>query len=211
MNIKQNIKLFIPEIFFILISFISSILKKNQLFDGYDQLFKQNISVKTIYGEYGCGKSTMFVMKNYKIPIYSVDTSKFWIDKIQKENNSILNIKHIDLGEIGNWGRPKGYEYRSSFLDYTHWIWKQKSKPNLVLIDGRFRVSCFLTSLKFGDEGTKIIFDDYTNRRHYHIVEEFLKPIQFNERQALFIVPNKSTLDIKKIELEINKFSYVMD
>ena len=43
------------------------------------------------------------------------------------------------------------------------------------------------------------------------IVEEFLKPIQFNERQALFIVPNKSTLDIKKIELEINKFSYVMD
>ena len=32
---------------------------------------------------------------------------------------SVLNIKHIDLGEIGNWGRPKGYKYRSNFLDYT--------------------------------------------------------------------------------------------
>ena len=211
MNIKQNIKLFIPEIFFILIRFILTSFKKNQLFDGYDQIFKQIISDKTIYGEYGCGKSTIFVMKNYKIPIYSVDTSKFWIDKIQKENNGLLKIKHIDLGEIGNWGRPKSYKYRNNFLRYINWIWEQKSKPNVILIDGRFRVGCFLTSLKLSDEGTKIIFDDYVAREHYHIVEEFLKPVQSNERQALFIVPNKSTLDIKNIELEINKFSYVMD
>ena len=211
MNIKQNIKLFIPEIFFILTRFILSLLKKNQLFDGYDKLFKQVISDKIIYGEYGCGKSTLFVMKNFKIPVYSVDTSKFWVDKIQKKNNSFLNIKHIDVGEIGNWGRPKSYKYRNNFLDYINWIWEQKLKPNVILIDGRFRVSCFLTSLKFSEEGTKIIFDDYAARKHYHIVEEFLKPDQFNERQALFIVPNKSKLDIKKIELEINKFSYVID
>ena len=30
-----------------------------------------------------------------------------------------------------------------------------------VLVDGRFRVCCFLTSLKNAEQGTRIIFDDY--------------------------------------------------
>ena len=211
MNIKQIIKLFIPEIIFILKDKIFINAKHNELFDGQDELFKKNISEKTIYGEYGCGDSTLYLMKNYKIPIYSVDTSVFWTKKIKKENNNYLNIKYINLGEVGNWGKPKSYVLRNDFSNYFNWIWEQKEKPNTVLIDGRFRVSCFLTSVKFGEEGTKIIFDDYVKRKHYHVVEEFLKPSISNERQSLFIVPHKSKIDLKKVETEIEKFSYVMD
>ena len=49
----------------------------------------------------------------------------------------------------------------------------KKKSPKLVIVGGRFRVCYFLTSLKFAEEGTKILFDDYANRPHYHFVEKY--------------------------------------
>ena len=40
-------------------------------------------------------------------------------------------------------------------------FFENKLVPDLILIDGRFRVCCFLSSLKYGNVGTKILFDDY--------------------------------------------------
>jgi len=214
MNLKNFIKLFIPEIILIPVRTIllnQKINHSNKLFDGNEELFKKNITSDIIYGEYGCGKSTEYILDNYDIPIYSVDTSKFWVNKISKKKNNNLNIKHINVGDVENWGVPKNYEYRENFKDYMNWIWQQKQKPNVVLIDGRFRVCCFLTTLKFCNKGTKIIFDDYVERKVYHLVEEFLKPTSFNGRQALFIVNDKSKFNFEMIDLEIDKFTYVID
>ena len=80
-----------------------------------------------------------------------------------------------------------------------------------MLIDGRFRVCCFLTSLKFAKEGTKIIFDDYTTRRHYHIVEEHVSRAETCGRQCLFIVPPKSEIDFERLQKDIDAFRNVMD
>jgi len=60
-------------------------------------------------------------------------------------------------------------------------------------------------------DGTTILFDDYRNRPHYHVVEEFLKPIDFCGRQALFKVENKSNFDLTAVEKERTLFSYVID
>ena len=85
----------------------------------------------------------------------------------------------------------------------------ENKKPELVLIDGRFRVACFLFSLINGSPGTKIIFDDYVNRPHYHVVEEFIKPIETCGIQALFIIPKN--LDYNNIEKTIEQFVHVFD
>ena len=77
------------------------------------------------------------------------------------------------------------------------------------MIDGRFRVACFLNSLLNADPNTIILFDDYINRPHYHIVEEFLKPTQSCGRQACFVVPK--TLNKDKIKEMYNQFLIVMD
>ena len=53
--------------------------------------------------------------------------------------------------------------------------------------------------LKKSKQGTKIIFDDYKNRPHYHIVENFIKPKKIYFDQALFVVPSKKKLNIKKL------------
>ncbi len=184
------------------------------LFDGDDGLFKDMLKTSKIFGEYGCGSSTEWVLKNTNANILSVDSSRDWVDKIisgNAEYNKRIKLKHIDLGEVENWGRPIGYEKSYNFINYFNWIWTQDIIPDTVLIDGRFRVCCFLTSIKYGKEDTKIIFDDYNNRPYYHVIEKFIKKEQTCGRQALFIVKNKNKINIDLLNIEINNFRYVMD
>ena len=160
------------------------------LFDGDDGLFKDIIKDINLYFEYGCGKSTEYMYRFTKSKIFSVDTSKEWINKIQSitddKIDDRLNLKWIDVGEIENWGQPKSFKMRKNFTIYANWLWKQNKEPGLVLIDGRFRILCFLTTLRYSPIGTKIIFDDYKDRQLYHIVEEFSPVIDRCGRQALF-------------------------
>ena len=188
--------------------------KLTVLFDGDDSLFKDVLKTSKNFGEYGCGSSTEWVLKNTNADIVSVDSSKEWIDKINSKNaayNKRLKLQHIDIGEVENWGRPVGYEKSYNFINYFNWIWTQDILPDTVLIDGRFRVCCFLTSIKYANENTKIIFDDYNNRPYYHVVEKFIKKEQICGRQALFIVKNKNEINIDLLNIEINNFHYVMD
>tara|TARA_Y100001968_G_scaffold212470_1_gene195647 strand:+ start:71 stop:709 length:639 start_codon:yes stop_codon:yes gene_type:complete len=188
--------------------------KNNSLFDGDDFLFKKSIEDIKIYGEYGCGQSSGWMLKNTKSKVISVDSSKEWVEKVKTENKNYLSrliINHIDLGKLGDWGKPVSYLMCSNFSDYTDYIWKQAEKPTLVLVDGRFRVCCFLTSLKFSDPGTKIIFDDYVNRPHYHFIEKYVSRISECGRQCLFIVPLKSEIDMDSLDKDIDAFRFVMD
>ena len=188
--------------------------KITMLFDGDDSLFKDVLKTSKNFGEYGCGSSTEWVLNNTNANILSVDSSKEWIDKISSKNavyKKRLKLQHIDLGEVENWGRPVGYEKSYNFINYFNWIWKQNILPDTVLIDGRFRVSCFLTSIKYANENTKIIFDDYNDRPYYHIVEKFIKKEQTCGRQALFIIKNKNEINFDLLDIEINNFRYVMD
>ena len=184
------------------------------LFDGDDILFKDVLKTSENFGEYGCGSSTEWVLKYTNANILSVDSSRDWVDKINLRNaeyNKRIKLKYIDLGEVENWGRPVGYEKSYNFINYFNWIWNQDILPDTVLIDGRFRVCCFLTSIKYANENTKIIFDDYNNRPYYHVIEKFIKKEQTCGRQALFVVKNKNDINIDLLNIEINNFHYVMD
>ena len=60
--------------------------KLTKLFDGDDSLFKDLLKNSKNYGEYGCGLSTEWVLKNTNADIVSVDSSKVWINKISSGN-----------------------------------------------------------------------------------------------------------------------------
>ena len=148
--------------------------------------------------------------------IYATDTSSTWLDMVRgqvpKEASSRLNLTHVDLGGLKKWGRPSTYAHRDYFPDYGNLMWRQGvADPDLVLVDGRFRVFCFLTSLRNARPGTHIFFDDYMNRPHYHVVEEFAERADSCGRQALFIVPEKDALEVERLDAEIDAFRYVMD
>lgn len=180
------------------------------LFDGNDRMFKQFAIESLNYGEYGCGKSTVWMSNNTNTNITSVDTSKEWVDSIKKQILEHKNtfIKMIDCGPVKQWGKPIDLSKKDNFIQYAEFLWKQDVKPDMVLIDGRFRVLCFLISLKHANENTKLIFDDYVDRPYYHIVERVLKPIEFDGRQACFCVPKKEKLDFEKINVLIEDYKF---
>jgi hypothetical protein len=216
---KKFLKLTLPPFLTRILSFLVNYQKvkhlnhPNSLFDGNDSLFKEEIKKVGLYGEYGCGKSTKWVLNNTAANVIAVDTSSEWVDAVKKDNesnNDRLNIHHSDLGDVGGWGIPLSYEKIDFFSDYTDFLWKQKKTPKLVLVDGRFRVCCFLTSLKFAEEGTKILFDDYTNRSHYHFVEKYVSRFKECGRQCMFVVPSKAEIDMVELEKDIVSFRNVM-
>ena len=183
-----------------------------RLFDGDDHMFQREILSCQVYGEYGCGASTVWVAHHTAAKIVSVDSSAEWIAKVELETKSHrekLHIDRVDLGEIAAWGYPTTYRYRSRFHDYVASPWRHGVKPDLVLIDGRFRVACFLHSLLTTEPGSRLIFDDYNNRPHYHLVEEFCLVKEREGRQALFLVPDQ--LERPAIVAEGERFLYVRD
>ncbi|MEO1003772.1 MAG: hypothetical protein AAFX65_11755 [Cyanobacteria bacterium J06638_7] len=188
-------------------------LPEDDLFDGNDSLFKELLKETRIYGEYGCGKSTLWVAENTDAMIRSAETALEWFERISAavdSKSTKIRLEWIDLGPVEPWGYPKTYEKRHRIRDYLNSIWKNENeKPDTVLIDGRFRVACFLNSLLHARPGTRILFDDYTHRSRYHVVEEFIRPARVCGRQALFVVP--TSLDIARAEGELNKFEYVME
>lgn len=213
--LKKILKSLVPPIFGMIYHKVRNHNEtENQLFDGDDALFKDEVKGIYLYGEYGCGNSTKWILKNTSAKIISVDTSGEWVKVVEGDNsksNERLNIHHSDLGDVGSWGRPKSYIRSENFSDYTDYLWNQPEKPSLVLIDGRFRVCCFLTTLKYAKEGTRILFDDYTNRPHYHFVEKYVQRSKECGRQCLFMVPSKNSIDVKDLEKDIEYFRYVMD
>lgn len=185
---------------------------KELLFDGNEDLFFECLNDCEIYGEYGVGSSTKEAINMEKI-IYSVDSDEAWINSVYKGTklNQKASLKFIDLGITEAWGYPVSYKKRKNIASYLNFIWKQKYKPDFVLIDGRFRVASFLTSIKFCDDGCKIIFDDYANRPHYHVVEEIIKPIKIFGNQALFEIKDRNSLQENEIDQLLTSFEHVRD
>lgn len=151
------------------------------------------------YLEFGMGGSTILAAQTGVPNIVSTDSSPEWIANVQnniKKTNTrstSIQLLHADLGEIGDWGHPKGSEKLFNWPSYFHGPWKllraRNMSPDTVLIDGRFRVACFLYSLINLQPGARIMWDDYTPRPEYHVVEAILKPYQVIDELAFFEVP----------------------
>jgi len=156
------------------------------------------------YLEYGSGGSTIAAINSPNIhSVISVDTSAEWLKKIEGEINKENFMKftpcYIDVGELTAWGRPKSESHIKNWKNYIYKPWLiQKSKhisPDIVLIDGRFRLSCFYASVLFSKPGVKILIDDYVDRDKYHQVEKLLPITNLYGRLAEFTVPkNKNEL-----------------
>ena len=183
---------------------------KPKLFDGDSAMFERLVRQCRVYGEYGVGASTNWVYANTDKPIIANETSPVWAEQVLAgKDRSRIDLELVDLGPLGKWGWPKSYARRAHFETYCSSIWRRGAKPDLVLVDGRFRVCCFLTSVLEGGPGLRLLFDDYTNRPRYHVVEELVPVRERCGRQAFFEVDNN--VDMARVEELRAKFAYVMD
>ena len=185
---------------------------RNPLDDYLDEpwsLFRQAIAESRTFLEFGAGHSTEFAALNSSCVIRSVETDQEFANAVGKRLGSRAELILVDLGPVGRWGYPKTYDHRDRFSQYLEVGFSGGFSPDLVLIDGRFRVACFLTTLLLSQPGTKIVFDDYAISANYQVVTNVLSPVAVSSRQALFVRPDQ--VDRDRIEKFRDQFRYVMD
>lgn len=98
--------------------------------------------------EYGSGGSTIFAARMNTPFIISVESDLLFMRKVEKKLSSIksisqVNLIHADIGKVGSWGTP--LERVDGEEVYASAPWnnlEHHSLSILVLIDGRFRVTC---------------------------------------------------------------------
>jgi hypothetical protein len=150
--------------------------------------------------EYGAGGSSMTAAR-LKVPtILSVESDADFLAATgtavrAAATHSAFVDHHADIGPIREWGNPADRSKVHLWPRYSSGIWARIARerlpqPDLVLIDGRFRIACLLATALMGQPGTRILFDDYFDRPGYHRVEAWLKPIGRAGRMAEFIVPD---------------------
>lgn len=148
------------------------------------------------YVEYGTGGSTIIASKLVQGDIISVENDSYWLESVvnkvnlEKNNESFFHPIYINIGETKEWGYPVSDKSYKDYWRYPTDAWVKcqdlKKSPDLILIDGRFRKACFLAALLNLRFPCVILFDDYSDRPHYHSIEKFLKPSKFINRMAVF-------------------------
>jgi hypothetical protein len=179
---------------------------------------EEYLSRSRCYAEYGCGGSTIHAAKVARVAnIIAVESDASWAKRVREQISSLSDVRavieHCDLGEVGEWGTPRNRDHIGSFWKYMTVPWQVARALNLVpdtvLIDGRFRVASFLYSLLSARAGSVILFDDYSDRPQYAIVEQFCPLQQMRGRMAVFVAD--SHFSIPAITATLAQYSIVWD
>ena len=181
-------------------------------------MFKRCLNGADHYLEYGSGASTSFALnlESLKsVTVVETDMAFIWAqekaarERFKNGGMPALTLHDIDLGPVGLYGFPETWSKMETFAQYWRTPWEGTANFDLVLIDGRFRVSTFLWNLVSARPGTTIIWDDYFPRTRYHVVEHIIKPLEKCGRQARFEVPD--SLDVGEIHRLISEFRMVLE
>jgi len=186
-------------------------MTKNEL-----ELLHSYIYSSVHYLEYGSGESTIYASKVPSIKtIDSVESSEGFINEHLKTNDAIvsalstgkLKFYIINIGETIAWGEPKDDSQKHLWPNYSLSVFSQKSKHDLVLVDGRFRVACVLNYITNTPDNCILLIHDFWNRPEYHIVLKYLDVKK--QVDTLGVFQKKSDIDRKEVQSLIRIYQYL--
>ena len=150
------------------------------------------------YLEYGSGGSTLLAARAGKRFI-SVDTDRWFLRSVGRAIGTLSTdqrLVHADIGPTGPWGKPLRSRTPSrrrlrKWRAYAATPWKiiaPDDAPDLVLVDGRFRVAAALLCCQrlHADPRARILVDDYVGRPGYAIIERHADLVGMAGRMAMF-------------------------
>lgn len=143
--------------------------------------------------EYGSGGSTVLGAELGK-RVFSVESDKNWAQMMRdwfaaNPATGEVDIIWSDIGPTKEWGHPVDERGWKRFARYPLEVWDldEFEHPDVVLVDGRFRVGCALAAAYRITRPVTLYFDDYVNRARFHEVEEFIgAPVEIAGRMARF-------------------------
>jgi hypothetical protein len=149
--------------------------------------FRDQIESARNYLEYGSGGSTILANRLVNT-LVSVDSDASLLANVRRKlaaegRRAMTKLIHVNIGLTHDWGMPvftKPTRRRvRRWEDYPTAPWRYfrsiAQQPDLILVDGRFRVACVLESLLSLSplSNTQILLDDYLERPYYQVVERF--------------------------------------
>ncbi len=143
--------------------------------------------------EYGSGGSTVLAAELGK-RVLSVESDQAWAQMMrdwfaQNPAKGEVDVIWSDIGPTKEWGHPVDDRAWKRFARYPLEVWDlpEFAHPDVVLVDGRFRVGCALAVAYRITRPVTLFFDDYVPRKRFHEVEEFIgPPAQIAGRMARF-------------------------
>jgi hypothetical protein len=144
-------------------------------------LFGRALDGRKHYLEFGAGGSTHFALNAGVERIVSVESDRGWVEALHDVpliadavTAGRLHLLHGNIGPVRKWGFPLDDSNRALWKRYPEapWpVWNELGAcPELVLVDGRFRVACALrTALFFMEHGqeadARLLCHDFSEKR----------------------------------------------
>jgi len=180
--------------------------------------FIERLSAATLYLEYGSGGSSILASQLGK-KFVSVDSDPYFIESVEKKIaklgvTSCGTFIHANLGLTEAWGAPvctrPTVKRLASWKSYFTAPWNELSErfsPDLILVDGRFRVACALTTILnlAQKDRWELLVDDYHGRPHYRAIEEFANLERMVGRMAVF--KPKASIDLEALNKSLRVYA----
>lgn len=108
------------------------------------------------YAEFGTGGSTLLAVRAGFEMLVGVESDPAWARRVREDPavaplvaDGRAAILHADIGPVGAWGSPIDKSSQPLWPRYIATMWEEWARrgafPDLVLVDGRFRVACCLS------------------------------------------------------------------
>jgi len=182
--------------------------------DAEKSIFTAFIRNSDRYLEFGSGGSTCVASQFVKTSVVTVDSSEEWLKKVQETCSQlgypvVPKLVYVDIGTTGEWGVPTDASARERWPNYHRGIWSDPANRNadLYMIDGRFRVACFMQTLLHCRPDALLMFHDYSSRPHYHVIEEVSRKIAVAEDLSVFLPGERPKDRVEKLLAEY-EFDY---
>lgn len=178
------------------------------------------------YLEFGTGGST-YTAAQRGVEFVAVDSDPLFLDAVRQKiaddgllNPSVQSFHYADIGPITKWGRPRhprfaGPERVEQFRRYSDpptTCFTDDEAPDLVLVDGRFRIACALKALCILQDETNwtLAIDDYTDRPAYRVITEFAEVDEVVAGRIAVIHAAKD-FDPEELDERIRYYETVLD
>lgn len=180
--------------------------------------FKDKIATVSCYLEYGSGGSTLLAHRHVET-LVSVESDRHFLAAVRKAleaspGRAQTVLIPVNIGLTEAWGKPVFTNTTSRRVQrwkaYPRAPWTffkdRQVEPDLILVDGRFRVACVLESLLNQNDNSDcaILLDDYPDRPHYSVVEEFADLLEMRGRMA--VLRRKPSFEHRHCQQTLNAF-----
>ena len=146
------------------------------------------------YFEFGSGGSTYLAASLAAETVTSVDSSTEWLEQVRlacATNTTKIQpeLVYANIGKIGGLGYPANQEERHLWPNYYTALWSvpKNHEADFYLVDGRFRVACFLQITLHCSADAFIAIHDFANRPNYHVIREVAREIAVAETFSVFV------------------------